>query len=186
MSNEMSPVTDNVIRFPVEMREKPSFRLLFQLQPDVRTLFLHAEWLGFELPQHDLRDRTDAATAEYIAGHLDGDGRAPRPFLDALVYVMLERALEAARCAVFAAEAATTAQGRTERSYASDTEKQRAVVAMTHSVRLGLEVHVLCEEVTGVERAVGFARLGEPWVPRDNGVDVDILLAAEIARQSAK
>ena len=34
---EMLLGTDNVIRFPVEMREKPSMRLLYQLQPDVRT-----------------------------------------------------------------------------------------------------------------------------------------------------
>jgi hypothetical protein len=68
MQVEMLPATDNVIRFPVEMREKPSMRLLFQLRPDARILFMQAEGLGFELPQHGLGDCTDQATAEHIAG----------------------------------------------------------------------------------------------------------------------
>ena len=183
---EMLPGTDNVIRFPVEMRERPSMRLLYQLQPDVRTLFMHAEGLGFELPPHDLRDRTDEATAEHIAAHLDGDGRAPQPFLDELLEPLLQRAVEASRNAVVAAMAATTAQRRAETAHAPDVLKERALEAMQHAVRLGLEAHMLCEETAGVERAVRYARKGEPWMTRDEEVDMDILLAAEMARRSRK
>ena len=180
---EMLPGTDNVIRFPVEMREKPSMRLLYQLQPDVRTLFMHAEGLGYELPPHDLRDRTDEVTAAHIAAHLDGDGRAPQSFLDELLEPLLERAVEASRNAVVAAMAAAAAQRRAESAHAPDALKERALESMQHAVHLGLEAHMLCEETAGVERAVRYARKGEPWMARDEEVDMDILLAAEMARR---
>jgi hypothetical protein len=183
---EMLPGTDNVIRFPVEMRERPSMRLLYQLQPDVRTLFMHAEGLGFKLPPHDLRDRTDHATAGHIAAHLDDDGRAPQSFLDELLEPLLECAIEASRHAFVAAKAATVAQQRAESAHAPDALKERALEAMQHAVRLGLEAHMMCEETAGVERAVHYARKGEPWMTRNEEVDMDILLAAEMARRSRK
>ena len=55
---------------------------------------------------------------------------------------------------------------------------------MEKAVRLGLEAHVLTEETIGVERAVRYARKGEPWVSRSDEADMDILIAAELARQS--
>ena len=184
MQIETLPGTDNVIRFPVEMREKPSMRTLFQLRPDARVLFMHAEGLCFELPQHGLRDCTDQATAEHIAGHLDADGRAPKQFLDELLEPLLERAVDAARKAVVAAAAAQAAQRGADSAHAPDAQKERALAAMEKAVRLGLEAHVLTEETIGVERAVRYARKGEPWVSRSDEADMDILIAAELARQS--
>jgi hypothetical protein len=183
---EILPGTDNVIRFPVEMRERPSMRLLYQLQPDVRTLFMHAEGLGFELPPHDLRDRTDHATAGHIAAHLDDDGRAPQSFLEELLAPLLQRAVEAARNAIVAGRTAMAAQQRAQSAHALDAVKERALEATQHAVRLGLEAHILCEETAGVERAVRYARKGEPWMTRSEEVDMDILLAAEMARRSRK
>jgi hypothetical protein len=88
--------------------------------------------------------------------------------------------------AAIAARAATAAQHRAESAHASDVLKERALEAMQHAVGLGLEAHMLCEETAGVERAVGYARKGDPWRIRDKEVEMDILLAAEIARCSMK
>lgn len=186
MQIEVVAGTDNVIRFPVEMRGKPSMRVLFQLRPDERVLFMHAEGLGFELPMQDIRDRTDRATAEHVAGHLDADGRAPRQFLDELLAPLLERAVEAGRLAVVAMEAAQTAQQSAEPAHAPDALKERAVTMRDRAVRLGLEAYVLAEEAIGVDRAVRFARNGEPWISRTDEADMDILLAAATAHRSRR
>jgi hypothetical protein len=186
MQIEMLLGSDNVIRFPVEMRENPSMRLLHQLRPDVRVLFMQAEGLGFELPQHGLRDCTDQATAEHIAGHLDADGRAPKQFLDELLEPLLQRAVEAARKAVVAAASAQAARRGAASVHAPDALKERALEMTEQAVRLGLEAHAFCEETIGVERAVRYARTGEPWVSRDQEADMDILIAAEVARRSRR
>jgi hypothetical protein len=183
MQIEMLPGTDNVIRFPVEMREKPSVRLLYQLRPDARILFMQAEGLNFELPRHDLRDRTDQETAEHIAAHLDADGRVPKQFLDELLEPLLDRAVDAARKAADAAASAKAAQRGAESIHAPDALKERALEMTELAVRLGLEAHMLCEEMIGVERAVRYARKGEPWVSRDQEAEMDILMATELARR---
>jgi hypothetical protein len=184
MRIELLPGTDNVIRFPVEMRARPSMRLLHQIRPDVRELFLRAEGLGFELPPLGLRDRTDQETAWHIAGHLDADGRAPPGFLDGLLGPLLRRAVDAARKAAVAEASATAARMAAESVRASDLLKERALEMTEQAVRFGLEAHVLCEETIGVERAVRLARDGEPWRSRDQEAEMDILIAAELARRS--
>jgi hypothetical protein len=145
---------------------------------------MQAEGLGFELPQHGLGDCTDQATAEHIAGHLEADGRAPSQFLDALLEPLLEHAIHAARKAIVAATSAQEAGRGAESVHAPDTLKQRALEITEQAVRLGLEAHVLTEETIGVERAVRYARKGEPWVPRSDEADMDILIAAELACRS--
>ena len=184
MQIEMVPGTDNVVRFPIELRERPSMQLLYQLRPDVRIVFMHAEQLGFELPRSDVRDCTDQATAEHIAGHLDADGRAPARFLDELLEPLLQRAIDASRDAAVAAAAAQAARRTAESVYAPDALKERALAMTEQAARLGLEAHVLGEESAGVERAVRYARTGEPWVPRDQEVEWDIMIAAELARHA--
>ncbi len=57
---------------------------------------------------------------------------------------------------------------------------------MEQAVRLGLQAHILCEETTGVERAIRYARKGEPWITRDQETDMDLLIAAELARRSRR
>ena len=139
MQIEMLPGTDNVIRFPVEMREKPSMRLLYRLRPDARILFMQAEGFGFELPRHDLRDRTDQETAEHIAAHRDADGQVPRQFLGALLEPLLDRAVDAARKAAVAAASAKAAQRDAESVHAPDALEERAVEMTDSGARLAAE-----------------------------------------------
>ena len=186
MQIEMLPGEDNVIRFPVELRERPSMRLLHQLQPDIRVLFMQAEGLGFELPRHGLRDCTDQVTAEHIAGYVDADGRAPKQFLDELLEPLLQRAVDAARKAAVAAASAQAARGAAESVHAPDALKERALELTEQAVRLGLEAHVLCEETVGAERAVRYAREGEPWVSRDQEAEMEFLIAAQVAHRSVR
>jgi hypothetical protein len=112
------------------------------------------------------------------------DGRAPSQFLDALLEPLLERAIHAARKAIVAATSAQEARRGAESAHAPDTLKERALEITEQAVRLGLEAHVLTEETIGVERAVRYARKGEPWVPRSDEADMDILIAAELACRS--
>ena len=158
-------------------------RLLHQLRPDAHILFAQAEGLGYELPRHDLRDRTDQETAEHNAAHRDADGRVPEQFLDNLLEPLLDRAVDAARKTAVAAASATAAQRSAESVLAPDALRERALEMTELAVRLGLEAHVLCEEMIGVERAVRYGRQGEPWVSRDQEAEMDILMAAELARR---
>jgi hypothetical protein len=174
------PGTENVFRFPIELRQRPSMTLLRELRPDPRVVLMQAEASGFELPPHDLRERTDLATAEYIGG----DARIAGQFLDDLLQPVMARAVEAARRAGDAASAARVAQEAADASHASGYLKERAFEIGAQCVRLQLEAHILSEEAEGVARAVQYARRGEPWVPRDQEAEMDILLAAETARRS--
>jgi hypothetical protein len=183
MPIELLPGTDNVLAFPVEMRAKPSLLLLHELRPDIRILFIQAQGRGFELPDHGLRDRTDEATAEHIAAHLDAGGRAPARFLDELLDPLLHRAIDAARKAAIAEATAREARRVAEGPHAPDFLKEHALTMSKEAVRLGLEAHALCEETLGVERAVRYAREGEPWVPRDHNADTEAMIAAEVARR---
>ena len=186
MQIEMVPDTDNVIRFPVELRERPSMQLLHELRPDVRVLFIQAEELGFELPRHDVRDRTDRATAEHLAGHLDADGRAPKQFLRELLEPLLQRAIEASRSAIRAGASAEAARRAADGVHAPHALKERARWLAEQAVRLGLEAHVLAEEMGGVARAGQYADRGEPWVPRDQDADWHFLFAAETAYRASR
>ena len=174
--------TGNVIRFPVELRRPPSMTLLRQIRPDARLLFANAENLGFELPRHDARDQTDQATAEHIAAHLAPNERAPGRFLDSLLRPFLTRAVEAARKANDAALAAHRAQQDAARPHAPGWLLERAAELAEHAVRIGLDAYLLAEEAEGVARAVHIARRGEPWRPRNTEADMDILVAAQQAR----
>jgi hypothetical protein len=182
MPIELRPGTDNVIAFPVEMPAKPSMLLLRQLRPDIGIPFVQARGFGFELPDPGLRDRTDEATAEHIAGHLGAGGRAPARFLDELLEPLLSRAVDAAQKAAIAAVSAEAARRVAEGSHAPDFLKEHALTMSKEAVRLALEAHALCEKTLGVERAVRYAREGKPWVPRDHIADMESKIAAEIAR----
>ena len=57
----------NVIRFPVELRAKPSIDLLIDVAPDSREVELIAEAFGFDAPDPEGRAKADRAMAERIA-----------------------------------------------------------------------------------------------------------------------
>ena len=55
MRYETMSLGSNVIRFPVELRAKPSIDLLSEVAPDSREVELIAEAFGFEPPDPDGR-----------------------------------------------------------------------------------------------------------------------------------
>ena len=67
MRYETMTLGSNVIRFPVELRAKPSIDLLIEIAPDSREVELLAEAFGFEAPDPDGRSKADRAMAEAIA-----------------------------------------------------------------------------------------------------------------------
>ncbi len=67
MCYETMSLGSNVIRFPVELRAKPSIDLLIEVPPDSREVEFIAEAFGFEAPDPDGRSKADRAIAETIA-----------------------------------------------------------------------------------------------------------------------
>jgi hypothetical protein len=66
MASDRLAGTDNVIRFPIEERARPTLGLMRDLAPDVRAVELTAEAFGLALPPADFRHRVDGEAAEYI------------------------------------------------------------------------------------------------------------------------
>jgi hypothetical protein len=162
----------NVVRFPVERRARPTLDLFRAIAPDVRELLSVAETFGLDVPVPDLRDRTDAATAEYILIHLTGAGGALYRGLDALFEPVVARAVAACRSAHDASADAADAQQQLLRTESAGDiwkqELQERVEALTlRAAELLIEAHARVEEAEGVARAVEMARRGETWTPRD-------------------
>jgi hypothetical protein len=67
MRYETLTLGGNVIRFPVELRAKPSIDLLIDVAPDLREVELIAEAFGFDAPNPEGRAKADRAMAERIA-----------------------------------------------------------------------------------------------------------------------
>ena len=82
MQIEMLPGTNNVVRFPVERRGRPTMELLREIAPDVREVLAIAETFELDVPLHDLRDRVDTETAQYILNQFGGTGGVPFAALD--------------------------------------------------------------------------------------------------------
>ncbi len=65
-----------------DFRSRPgsaTLELLRGIAPDVREVLSLAEAFGIEPPVHDLRERADAATADYIAAQVPRDAPTRRP-----------------------------------------------------------------------------------------------------------
>ncbi len=67
MRYETMSLGGNVIRFPVELRAKPSIEVLMEIQPDVREVMLVAEAFGLDGPDLEGREKADRAMAATIA-----------------------------------------------------------------------------------------------------------------------
>ena len=67
MRYETLTLGGNVIRFPVELRAKPSIDLLIDVAPDLREVELIAEAFGFDAPDPEGRAKADRAMADRIA-----------------------------------------------------------------------------------------------------------------------
>src|SRR5271165_5641303 len=116
MRYETMTLGSNVIRFPVELRAKPSIDLLIEVAPDSREVELIAEAFGFEAPDPDGRSKADRAMAERIAKTaLPADPKERRTALNAMLAPLEDAAdhwaVESARLQLTAYEAAQAAHG---------------------------------------------------------------------------
>src|SRR5271168_1480406 len=96
MRCETMTLGSNVIRFPVELRAKPSIDLLIEVAPDSREVELIAEAFGFEPPDPDGRNKADRAMVETIAKTaLPADSKERRAALNAMLKPLVDRAVAA-------------------------------------------------------------------------------------------
>jgi len=173
MASDRLAGTDNVIRFPIEERARPTLGLMRELAPDVRGVELTAEAFGLALPAVDFRHRVDGEAAEYIMNNIDaGPGAARDTALRALLDPLIVGAVAASRAWRRAATAAAdarrrVAQARTEGGYWMDALERRLNELEREAADLLVEAYVHNEEAEGVTRAVRLARSGQAWTPYD-------------------
>lgn len=186
MRTDVLPGTTNVVRFPTELRARPSMALLWEITPDVREVLSVAETFGLDMPVADLCDRVDADTAEHIVNHRPAFGPGRGSMLDDLLRPVVSAAVDA--CRLFHGLAAEATRARQALAYAlsggstwlsplgerADTLSRRAAEAM-------VAAHARSQEAAGVARAVGVARRGEIWAPRDSHADMEALMVAHRA-----
>ena len=186
MRIELLPGMTNVVRFPIERRARPTLRLVREIAPDVREVLALAEAFGMETPVHDLRARTDAATAEHIAASAPAAPSDREAFLDELEAIAVRRAVLACREAHDASLAAADAQevllgAETAGSFWIEPLREKAEARTERAATLLLTAHAAAEQAEGVARAVTLARLHEPWTPRDVAAEMDALIMAHRA-----
>jgi hypothetical protein len=178
MRIEFLPGMDNVIRFPVERRRTPSVELLCEIIPDIREVEWAAEAFFLEPPASDLYDQADRQMAEYILNQVrpePGDRR--RAELDALLEPLLAHAVATCRRAGEAGEKSSLAvqklvRAQSERGGSSLTLLEEvANEASLVTAKLWIEAYEEAQEVLGAARAVGIAKRGETWRPRDHRED---------------
>jgi hypothetical protein len=125
MRYETLTLGGNVIRFPVELRAKPSIELLIDVAPDSREVELIAEAFGFDAPDPEVRAKADRAMAERIAAmDLPGDRQERRAALNAILEPFVDRAVAA--CAQ--ARQAVAAIGRGQREVCQGADGGRLLV----------------------------------------------------------
>lgn len=182
MRVEMLPGTDNVVRFPVERRARPTLELMRELAPDVREVLAIADSLALPVPVDDLRDRVDAETAAHIDSQISPYDPRREEMLNGLIEPMVATALAAIRAAsdlsLDAAEArAIVLRAQTEGRVWMEPLREQARDLTVQAAELLVDAHTRVEEAEGVARAVGLARAGEAWAPRDLDAELEALLA---------
>jgi hypothetical protein len=169
---ELLPGMTNVVRFPVERRARPTLELLRGIAPDVREVLNLAEAFGVERPVPDLRERVDAATVEHIANQVPAGGAAREAMLCELLEPVVAGAIASCREAHDAWAAAAAAEETLRRArrtvyFRIEPLQERAVALAWRAAELMMIAHMGAEEAEGVARAVGLARSGKAWRPRD-------------------
>ena len=173
MASDRLAGTDNVIRFPIEERARPTLALMRELAPDVRAVEVTAETFGLVLPPVDFRHRVDGEAAEYIMNNIDvrpGDERdaALRALLGPLVVEAVAASRAWRRAATAAADARrSVTQARAEGGYWMDALERRSNELEGEAATLLVDAFVRNEEAEGVARAVRLARSGQAWTPYD-------------------
>ena len=172
MHIELLPGQDNVVRFPIEHRARPTLALMREIAPDVREVSLVAETFGLE-PSYGLRHEVDARTAEYIVDQVpDEPGETRGAMLADLLAPLVVAAVEACRASHDASLAAAAMRERQQAAEAVGSVwvtslRERTDALTLRAAELLLEAHARCQEAEGAARAVGFARRGEAWRPYD-------------------
>jgi hypothetical protein len=120
MRIEMLPGMDNVIRFPVEERARPTLSLVREIAPDCREVFRVMESFGIEGPAYDLRHQVDRETAEHILNAVSAEpGEMRTAMLDAMLAPLVKTAVQACRAANEASHVMVAAQQRLQAAVTS-------------------------------------------------------------------
>ena len=191
MRYETLTLGGNVIRFPVELRAKPSIDLLVDVAPDSREVELIAEAFGFDAPDPEGRAKADRAMADRIATMvLPVERQERRAALSAILKPLVGRAVAA--CAQ-ARQASLRSDADNERS-SLPRRRSRAAIGWAplkeaadywavEAARLQIVAHEAAQTAHGAGRAdrvrPGAAPARRPSNAQD---DIDALIAAEKAR----
>jgi hypothetical protein len=187
MRYETLTLGGNVIRFPVELRAKPSIDLLIDVAPDSREVELIAEAFGFEAPDPEGRAKADRAMAERIAAmDLPVDRQERRTALKAILMPFVDRAVAAcaqARQASLRSDADNEkfAKAQMEGGYWLAPLKEAADYWAVEAARLQIVAHEAAQTAHGAGRAIEFAKRAETWRPSNAADDMNALTAAEKA-----
>ncbi len=171
MQIELLPGLDNVIRFPVEQRARPTLALVREIAPDSREVSLVAESFGLEETARGMRDRVDQKTAEHILNALPREPDEARTAeLHGMLAPLVRAAVEACRASHDASHLLRSSQERVLAAQAAgslwaEQLGEHADRLSQQSAELLLAAHARCEEVEGAARAVGMALRGETWAP---------------------
>ena len=164
---------ENLVRFPVEQRARPSYEMMADLAPDCRMIPAVAEALEVDDIDPDLKHVVDRETAAYLAGlELPQNPVARRKMFND----MREQALAPAIAASIEAKRLADDAYRASR-VAIDSGEEKSLNAfalgrlanrfLNTSARAALRAHELCEIARGKCRALTLAEMHEPWVPFD-------------------
>ncbi|WP_076970455.1 hypothetical protein [Roseomonas mucosa] len=177
MRIELLPGLINVIRFPVERRARPTLDLLREIAPDSREVGNVAEAFGLNYPVVDLREASDASTAEYIREHVPSEPDEVRQAaLQRVLAPLLTQAVAACRDAHDAAVAAGEAHqqlvlAQIEDGFGIEALGQRADALSERAAALLVQAHLCTEEAEGAARAVRIAVQGGTWAPADRNAE---------------
>jgi hypothetical protein len=171
-----------------EQRARRSRDVLLDLHIQVQEIDDSLEEPMDERPWWGLWREVDAETAVFIAEQLTHAGVVSAAALDGLVDPAVERAIEACREAVSSwaelgkARERAAMPGNAGIAWFAD----QVELLWAQTVELVAEAQSRCDEVRGIERAVGFARRGEVWVPYRGDEGAQWLLDAEAASERGK
>jgi hypothetical protein len=164
---------ENLVRFPVEQRARPSYEMMCDLAPDSRMIPAIAEALDVDDIDPSLRHAADRDMAESLAlMTMPESAAARRQFFAALHEQALAPAIaasiEAKRLADDAYRASRVAiAARQRKELNSFSLGHRANHFLNASARAAMEAHRLCEIAAGKCRALTLAEMHEVWVPFD-------------------
>jgi hypothetical protein len=187
MRYETMTLGGNVIRFPVEVRAKPSIGLLIDVAPDSREVELIAEAFGLGAPDPEQRARADRSMADRIAEiGLPVDREERRAALNAILKPFVDRAVAAcaeARQASLRSDADNEkfAQAQMDGGYWLAPLREAADSSAIEAARLQIVAHEAAQQAHGAGRAIEFAKRGETWRPSSAEDDMNALIAAKEA-----